>query len=222
MPASRCAAPTSTAGRSRCGPATRSAATAAAASCAAPWRPSSTITASRRTGWSATSTSCARSSACRSSSRSATRRSRPRSSRIGPRPPSLLLHARSPARRPEDGDAIRRRSVARVGRYLDHEDDAELIRAANYVFRSRIVRPTGGTGGVSPGRRCRARDAAVPRPGHVLGHPRQLTIWPGSSTSCSPAGLTTRLLDTYQPEREPHVRFITEKAIELGRVQTLA
>ena len=29
------------------------------------------------------------------------------------------------------------------------------------------------------------------------------------------------LLDTYQPEREPHVRFITEKAIELGRVQTL-
>jgi FAD binding domain len=29
------------------------------------------------------------------------------------------------------------------------------------------------------------------------------------------------LLDTYQPEREPHVRFITEKAIELGRVQTM-
>jgi hypothetical protein len=29
------------------------------------------------------------------------------------------------------------------------------------------------------------------------------------------------LLDTYQAEREPHVRFITEKAIELGRVQTL-
>jgi hypothetical protein len=29
------------------------------------------------------------------------------------------------------------------------------------------------------------------------------------------------LLDSYQPEREPHVRFITEKAIELGRVQTL-
>ena len=29
------------------------------------------------------------------------------------------------------------------------------------------------------------------------------------------------LLDTYQPEREPHVRFITEKAIEYGRVQTV-
>jgi hypothetical protein len=29
------------------------------------------------------------------------------------------------------------------------------------------------------------------------------------------------LLDTYQAEREPHVRFITEKAIELGRVQTM-
>ena len=29
------------------------------------------------------------------------------------------------------------------------------------------------------------------------------------------------MLDTYQPEREPHVRFITEKAIELGRVQTM-
>jgi FAD binding domain len=35
------------------------------------------------------------------------------------------------------------------------------------------------------------------------------------------AGRHDRLLDTYQPEREPHVRFITEKAIELGRVQTL-
>ena len=29
------------------------------------------------------------------------------------------------------------------------------------------------------------------------------------------------ILDTYQPEREPHVRFITEKAIELGRVHML-
>ena len=29
------------------------------------------------------------------------------------------------------------------------------------------------------------------------------------------------LLDTYQTEREPHVRLITEKAIELGRVQTM-
>ena len=29
------------------------------------------------------------------------------------------------------------------------------------------------------------------------------------------------LLDTYQREREPHVRFITEKAIEYGRVQTV-
>lgn len=29
------------------------------------------------------------------------------------------------------------------------------------------------------------------------------------------------ILDTYQAERAPHVRFITEKAIEPGRVQTL-
>src|SRR5690606_311011 len=29
------------------------------------------------------------------------------------------------------------------------------------------------------------------------------------------------LLDTYQPEREPHVRFIIEKAVELGKVQTM-
>jgi hypothetical protein len=29
------------------------------------------------------------------------------------------------------------------------------------------------------------------------------------------------LLDTYQPEREPQVRLITEKGIELGRVQTM-
>ena len=34
-------------------------------------------------------------------------------------------------------------------------------------------------------------------------------------------GYPQELLDTYQDEREPHVRFITEKAIELGRVQTM-
>jgi hypothetical protein len=35
------------------------------------------------------------------------------------------------------------------------------------------------------------------------------------------SGAPDALLDTYQEEREPHVRFITGKAIELGRVQTM-
>ena len=107
---------------------------------------------------------------------------------------------------------------ARVARYLGH-DDAEMIRAVNYVFRSRIVRSW------RHGRVFLAGDAAHEMPpflgqgmcsgirdSHNLAWKLDLVLRGRADDS---------LLDTYQPEREPHVRFITEKAIELGRVQTL-
>ena len=107
---------------------------------------------------------------------------------------------------------------ARVGRYLT-EDDAELIRVVNYVFRSRIA------GQWRHGRVLLAGDAAHEMPpflaqgmcsgirdSHNLAWKLDLVLTGRADAA---------LLDTYQPEREPHVRFITEKAIELGRVQTL-
>ncbi len=107
---------------------------------------------------------------------------------------------------------------ARVSRYIMH-DDAELIRAVNYVFRSRIVRDW------RHGRVFLAGDAAHEMPpflgqgmcsgirdSHNLAWKLDLVLTGRADDS---------LLDTYQSEREPHVRFITEKAIELGRVQTL-
>jgi 2-polyprenyl-6-methoxyphenol hydroxylase-like FAD-dependent oxidoreductase len=107
---------------------------------------------------------------------------------------------------------------SRVGRYLT-KDDAEIIRVANYVFRSRIVERW------RYGRIFLAGDAAHEMPpflaqgmcsgmrdAHNLAWKLDLVL----------AGLADdALLDTYQLEREPHVRFITEKAIELGRVQTM-
>ncbi len=107
---------------------------------------------------------------------------------------------------------------SRVGRYLT-EDDAELIRAVNYVFCSRIA------GRWRHGRAFLAGDAAHEMPpflaqgmcsgirdAHNLAWKLDLVLTGRADAD---------LLDTYQPEREPHVRFITEKAIELGRVQTL-
>ena len=116
-------------------------------------------------------------------------------------------------------EAVRPDAVwARVGRYLGY-DDAELIRAVNYVFRSRIVRDW------RHGRVFLAGDAAHEMPpflgqgmcsgmrdSHNLAWKLDLVLRGQADDA---------LLDTYQAEREPHVRFITEKAIELGRVQTL-
>ena len=107
---------------------------------------------------------------------------------------------------------------ARVGAYLT-PDDAELIRAVNYVFRSRIV---------DRWRRSRvflAGDAAHEMP-PFLGQGMCSGIRDAHNLAWKlDLVLTGRadeaLLDTYQVEREPHVRFITEKAIELGRIQTL-
>ena len=106
----------------------------------------------------------------------------------------------------------------RVSRYIT-EADAELIRAVNYVFRSRIMDRW------QSGRVFLAGDAAHEMPpflgqgmcsgirdSHNLAWKLDLVL----TGRADPA-----LLDTYQAEREPHVRFITEKAIELGRIQTL-
>jgi 2-polyprenyl-6-methoxyphenol hydroxylase-like FAD-dependent oxidoreductase len=107
---------------------------------------------------------------------------------------------------------------SRVSRYLS-KDDAEIIRVANYVFRSRIADQW------RHGRLFLAGDAAHEMPpflaqgmcsgirdSHNLAWKLDLVLT-GKADDM--------LLDTYQAEREPHVRFITEKAIELGRVQTM-
>ncbi len=91
--------------------------------------------------------------------------------------------------------------------------------SANYVFRSRIVKQW------RHGRVFLAGDAAHEMPpflaqgmcsgirdSHNLAWKLDLVLAGRADDA---------LLDTYQPEREPHVRFITEKAIELGRVQTM-
>ena len=107
---------------------------------------------------------------------------------------------------------------ARVADYMSAED-ADLIRVANYVFRSRVAESW------RHGRVLLAGDAAHEMPpflaqgmcsgmrdAHNIAWKLDLVL----------GGLADEeILASYQPEREPHVRFITEKAIELGRVQTL-
>lgn len=106
----------------------------------------------------------------------------------------------------------------RVSRYLN-PNNAELIRVVNYVFMSRIADQW------RKGKILLAGDSAHQMPpflgqGMCSGIRDSLNLaWKLDlilSHKCSDA-----ILDTYQPEREPHVRFITEKAIELGRIQTL-
>ena len=107
---------------------------------------------------------------------------------------------------------------SRVSDYIT-PDDAQLVRVANYVFRSRIVDDW------RDGRLLLAGDAAHEMPpflaqgmcsgirdSHNLAWKLDLVLTGRADDA---------ILDSYQLEREPHVRFITEKAIELGRVQTL-
>ena len=107
---------------------------------------------------------------------------------------------------------------ARVARYVT-PTDAEMIRVVNYVFRSRIAARW------RRGRVLLAGDAAHEMP-PFLGQGMCSGIrdshnlaWKLDLVLAGRAEDT--LLDTYQPERGPHVRFITEKAIALGRVQTV-
>jgi 2-polyprenyl-6-methoxyphenol hydroxylase-like FAD-dependent oxidoreductase len=106
---------------------------------------------------------------------------------------------------------------ARVAAYLT-PDDADLVRTANYTFRSAIADRW------RVGRALLAGDAAHQMPpflaqGMVSGirDARNLAWKLGMVL----AGHPEDLLDSYQEERERHVRFITVKAIELGRVQTM-
>lgn len=106
----------------------------------------------------------------------------------------------------------------RVAGYIG-PDDADLVRVANYVFRSRIadcwrqgpVLLAGDAAHEMPPFLAQGMCSGM-RDSHNLAWKLDLVL----TGRAEP-----QILDTYQAEREPHVRFITEKAIELGRVQTL-
>ncbi|MBX5332956.1 bifunctional 3-(3-hydroxy-phenyl)propionate/3-hydroxycinnamic acid hydroxylase [Rhodococcus fascians] len=134
---------------------------------------------------------------------------------IGPRHHRFSFRLDSGAQR--DEVVQQDRVWSRVSAYLT-PDDAELVRVANYTFRSCIASKW------RAGNIFLAGDAAHQMPpflaqGMVSGirDARNLAWKLDMVLSGHPA----TLLDTYQTEREPHVRFITEKAIELGRVQTM-
>ncbi len=105
----------------------------------------------------------------------------------------------------------------RVKRWLTPED-AELIRVAPYTFRSTVAQEW------KQGRFLLAGDAAHQMPpflgqgmcsgfrdAHNLAWKLDLVL----------RGADDELLETYAAERSPHVRAITEKAVELGRLQTI-
>jgi 3-(3-hydroxy-phenyl)propionate hydroxylase/flavoprotein hydroxylase len=105
----------------------------------------------------------------------------------------------------------------RVSDYLTAAD-ADLVRVANYTFRSCIADTW------RKGRILLAGDAAHQMPpflaqGMVSGiRDARNLAW---KLDMVLQGHSDELLDSYQAEREPHVRFITGRAIELGLVQTM-
>lgn len=107
---------------------------------------------------------------------------------------------------------------ARVSEFLS-PDDAELIRVATYTFQSRIAHRW------RAGRVLLVGDAAHQMP-PFLGQGMCSGIRDAQNLAFK-LDLVLRgrgggdLLDTYQTEREPHVRAVVEKAIELGRIQAL-
>lgn len=106
---------------------------------------------------------------------------------------------------------------ARVAQYL-HPDQAELIRVATYTFRSLVSDQW------RSGRIILAGDAAHQMP-PFLGQGMCSGIRDAQNLAFKfdaiLAGADDSLLDTFQSEREPHVRAVIEKGIELGRVQTM-
>lgn len=107
---------------------------------------------------------------------------------------------------------------ARTRRWLS-PDDAELIRVATYTFRSLV------TDRWRVGRTLLAGDAAHQMP-PFLGQGMCSGIRDAQNIAFKlDAVLRGRLgeevLDTYQQEREPHVRAVIEKGIDLGRQQTV-
>jgi len=106
---------------------------------------------------------------------------------------------------------------ARVARYLT-PDDAELIRVATYTFRSLVAHRW------RVGRILLAGDAAHQMP-PFLGQGMCSGIRDAQNLAFKldlvlQGAVGSSVLDTYQVEREPHVRAVTEKGIELGRGQT--
>jgi 2-polyprenyl-6-methoxyphenol hydroxylase-like FAD-dependent oxidoreductase len=110
------------------------------------------------------------------------------------------------------------RVCQRVSPYLRAED-GDLIRAATYTFRSLVAHRW------RIGRILLAGDAAHQMPpflgqGMCSGvRDAQNIAFKLDLVLSGRAG--DNLLDTYQSEREPHVRAVIEKGIELGRLQTL-
>jgi 3-(3-hydroxy-phenyl)propionate hydroxylase len=107
---------------------------------------------------------------------------------------------------------------ARVARWLSPRD-AELIRVATYTFRSLVAHRW------RAGRVLLAGDAAHEMP-PFLGQGMCSGIRDAQNIAFKLdrilRGLADeRLLDTYQLEREPHVRAVIEKGIRLGRLQTV-
>ncbi|HUD77950.1 MAG TPA: bifunctional 3-(3-hydroxy-phenyl)propionate/3-hydroxycinnamic acid hydroxylase [Streptosporangiaceae bacterium] len=106
----------------------------------------------------------------------------------------------------------------RVAGYLTPAD-AELIRVATYTFRSLVADRW------RAGRVLLAGDAAHEMP-PFLGQGMCSGIRDAQNLAFKLDLILTgragdELLDTYQGEREPHVRAVIEKGIELGRIQTM-
>ena len=135
---------------------------------------------------------------------------------IGPRHHRFSFMLDSP------GDFERERAPelvwARVSRYL-RPDDAELIRVATYTFRSLVSRQW------RVGRVLLAGDAAHQMP-PFLGQGMVSGIRDAQNIAFKLDWVLRDLapvevLDTYQREREPHVRTVIERGVELGRMQTV-
>ena len=106
----------------------------------------------------------------------------------------------------------------RVAKYLQ-TGEAELIRAVTYTFRSLVARDW------RVGRVVLAGDSAHQMP-PFLGQGMCSGIRDALNLSWKfdmilAGRRNADLLDSYQSEREGHVRTVIEKGIELGRVQTM-